>query len=81
MPAIRIRLRAGHFGAINVVRLLSALGETFFMLVRIIPYLWAVDNTKTHENLLCESGRGFQRQRDSPMMALNNTSQRRRRPC
>ena len=50
MPAIRNRLRAGHFGAINVVRLLSTLGETFFMLMGIIPYLWAGGNTKTYEN-------------------------------
>ena len=50
MPAIRIRLRAGHFGAINIVRLLSALGETFFMLMGIIPYLWTGGNTKTYEN-------------------------------
>lgn len=47
MPAIRIRLRAVHFGAMKIVRLLSALGETFFMLMGIIPYLWVGGNTKT----------------------------------
>jgi hypothetical protein len=50
MPAIRIRLRAGHFGATNIVRGLLTLWEMFFMLMGIIPYLWAAGNTKTYEN-------------------------------
>ena len=33
--------------AIMIVRLLSALGETFFMMIGIIPYLWVGGNTKT----------------------------------